>query len=353
MAPEKIRDGYGPGYTPGGGDSSPGGLTHGFPSPSVTDQSGIHGHGRTPSNQGSSSFLNRPISGGKPGLQIDTTNGHPSILAGRKSGPSGSDAGKLVDSRPGSPGYGQPSRDTGSGSGGYGPSHGTGSGSGGRLPSSGRTNLPSFNQVSGGGSGLPSDNLPPSGRQPIRSGTYDSTPSGQPDRKTGSTGLQPIDHSSGKQPLDRYEKNRPGSVIDSRVAGIASNLPSTDVLDGLRQVFKLPPGLCLVKCDTVRPGQSLTPEELATAFSPKDSKNDYKQPGKPTEQQYTTSNVLSGAQGLPPGKFQFKFQISISSSLKLHFKCVEIAISKEYQTFQAFRNAIKEKSTTNHFHSKN
>ncbi|XP_031617781.1 hornerin isoform X2 [Contarinia nasturtii] len=276
---EKIKDGYG--YPLSGGDTlqQPGNLNNGFPpSQSVTDQTGIHG--KTPTNLGSSSFLNRPIGSGKPSIQIDTSNGRPSILAGRKPSTSGIDSGKLVD-----------------GQGGYLPSHDTGSGSNigrstpNKLPSS---HLPSYSQVHGGGS--PVDNITPSptiSRQsPIRSGTYDSTPSGYPDRRSGGTGLQPID----KQPQDRYDKiHKTGTLIDNR-NGPSSNVPSTEVLDGLRQVLKLPPGLCLVRCDTVRPGQSLTTDELTGILSPKDQ---FTQPGKPGQYPTIESQVLSGSQSLP------------------------------------------------------
>lgn len=34
----------------------------------------------------------------------------------------------------------------------------------------------------------------------------------------------------------------------------------------LKKILKLPPGLCLVRCDTVKPGQLLTPEQIKDAY---------------------------------------------------------------------------------------
>lgn len=72
---ERIKDAYNHGYPTGLDSQQPGAFgNNGFPSPTGTDQTGIHGHnGKTPSNLGSSSFLNRPIANGKPAWQIDTT----------------------------------------------------------------------------------------------------------------------------------------------------------------------------------------------------------------------------------------------------------------------------------------
>lgn len=42
---------------------------------------------------------------------------------------------------------------------------------------------------------------------------------------------------------------------------------TSDVYGGFRRVFKLPPGLCLVKCDSLRPGQTpLNPDEVLSAI---------------------------------------------------------------------------------------
>lgn len=216
-------------------------------------------------------------------------------MAGRKPGSNGSDAGKIID---GTSGGSQP---------GFGPSHDGGSTTNGRG-SSGRpsgTNLPSYNQVNGG-SGSP-DTSSTSGRsQPIRSGTYDtSSPTGYPDNGSGGrsqtqpTGLQPIDHSR-KQPGDAYGKtHRPGSNGENG-SGSSSGAPSSDVFDGLRNIFKLPPGLCLVRCDTVRPGQSLTPDQIRDTIESggQPSKaGQYVQPGTQTPQIGTTGQYPQGGQG--------------------------------------------------------
>lgn len=72
---ERIKDAYNHGYPTGLDSQQPGAFgNNGFSSTTGTDQTGIHGHnGKTPSNLGSSSFLNRPIANGKPAWQIDNT----------------------------------------------------------------------------------------------------------------------------------------------------------------------------------------------------------------------------------------------------------------------------------------
>lgn len=241
----------------------------------------MHTHGgRVPSSSGGSSFLNQPISSGKPsGPHIDTSGRAPSILAGRKNGANGSDTGKLID---GTTHRGnQPSSST------YGPSHERGSGNGrttpsNRLPTSG-SQLPSYSSTS-----TPDNSQ---GRpQPIRSGTYDNgypdgrspttytdgrSPSTYTDGRTPSTstGLQPIDQSrvvtspNGRPSTDAYGQTRPGSAVENGIGGTSSGSPTTDVLAGLRNAFKLPPGLCLVRCDTLRSGQtSLSDDQIRDAF---------------------------------------------------------------------------------------
>lgn len=50
-----------------------------------------------------------------------------------------------------------------------------------------------------------------------------------------------------------------------------TNQPSSqtsDIMTQLRNAFKLPPGFCLVRCDSLQPGQiSLTPEQVKDAFA--------------------------------------------------------------------------------------
>lgn len=77
--------------------------------------------------------------------------------------------------------------------------------------------------------------------------------------------------------------------------------PSTsDIYAGIRNILKLPPGLCLVKCDTLREGQSpLTEDQIRdwyestrpglggqTASRPGPEQPGY---GKPGQLQYPTS----------------------------------------------------------------
>lgn len=282
---ERIKDAYAHGY-PSSIESQQPGVINGISAPGSLNeqQPGAHTHnGRGPSNLGSSSFLNQPINSGKtPGSNIDSNGRAPSILAGRKHGQGsldGSGRGGLDGSgRGGLDGNGRSGLD-GSGRGGqpgspstYGSSHETGPTNG--RSQSGRpstSNLPSYSSTSNGGS---PDGSPSSGRnQPIRSGTYDS--SGYPDGRSPTNGGLPQTDSSknvgspiGKLPTDAYGQTvqtRPGSIGESENTG--TGLPSTDVLAGLRNAFKLPPGLCLVRCDTLRTGQtSLTPEQIRDAF---------------------------------------------------------------------------------------
>lgn len=226
---------------------------------SITEQqSGIHTHnGRGPTNIGSSNFLNRPVNNGKPsGPQIETTNGRPSILAGRKTQTNGLDTGKFVDGtntgeQPNTFGpshQGQPNT--------FGPSHQGG------LPN-GRT--PSVKS----GYNHPDTSSPGRAQQPNRNGQYDlpTGENGLPNGRSHPTGLQPIDHSrnggsqSTRQPIDSFGQPHNGGSDNG------SGLPSSDLNTGLRNIFKLPPGLCLVRCDTLRPGQvSLNQDQIRDAF---------------------------------------------------------------------------------------
>lgn len=40
-----------------------------------------------------------------------------------------------------------------------------------------------------------------------------------------------------------------------------ATIPSSDIYEGIRNILKLPPGLCLVKCDTLREGQTPLSED--------------------------------------------------------------------------------------------
>lgn len=257
---ERIKDTYGHGY-PSNSDSGPS---------SITEQHlGAHTHdGRAPPSLGSSTFLYRPVSNGKP-------SSPPSILAGRKTTPSSLDTGKLID---GTSAGGQPN----------GQPHFTGSHDDGRG-SSGRpsfSNVPSLNNVNGGSTDSPSH----APQQTNRGGTHDSSTSvtGYPDgRSHSNAGLQPIDGSRNggasptRQSTDAFGQthgpsggNGAGGEHGSggeRILGGSSHQPSTDAFDGLRKVFKLPPGLCLVRCDTLRPGQvSLNPDLIRGSLDSSD-----------------------------------------------------------------------------------
>ncbi|XP_055323837.1 hornerin isoform X3 [Sitodiplosis mosellana] len=311
---DRIKDAYNHVFPSGLDAQQPGAFgNNGFSSPTASDQTGVHGHnGKTPSNLGSTSFLNRPITNGRPsGWQIDTTGGSPSILMGRKTGSNVPDAGTSGGGQPGAPT-------------GFGSSHDGTSTTNGRSPSNRApgSNLPSYSQINGGGAGGSPDTSSSGRTQPIRSGAYD-TPSRSP---TTGTGLQPIDQSR-KQPADAYGKtHRPGYTNGENGSSGPSGAPSaTDALDGLRNVFKLPPGLCLVRCDTLRPGQSLTADQMRDAIESSGQPSKYIQPqiGTPSSQfpqsvptsqlpqggyaQYPTtsgSQIPSGSQVISPGQTQ-------------------------------------------------
>lgn len=47
-----------------------------------------------------------------------------------------------------------------------------------------------------------------------------------------------------------FSQGVPSKLIDSR------SRPASDIYTGLREILKLPQGFCLVKCDTLKPGQT-------------------------------------------------------------------------------------------------
>lgn len=47
-----------------------------------------------------------------------------------------------------------------------------------------------------------------------------------------------------------FFQGAPGKLTDSRTN------PASDIYAGLREILKLPQGFCLVKCDTLKPGQT-------------------------------------------------------------------------------------------------
>lgn len=261
-----------------------------------------------PSNFGGSSFLSRPISNGKTqstGSGVDHTT-RPSILAGRKTIPSNLDNNKLVDgsgasgssssfgmqptSRPSKSNYGSASSNYPDSS----------------LPSSRmQPNRGSYDSRTGGqpspydtSSSTPSGNtfdrsIAPSG-QPGAYDTSSKTSSvygsesndrtfnksyNDGDRSKTTTGSisQPSNLPSLSQTFNQPSVSLPsiqpgGSVYTdgSRIqspADLAISQQGTDSLSNPRNAFKLPPGLCLVRCDTLKSGQySLTPEQIRDAF---------------------------------------------------------------------------------------
>lgn len=215
--------------------------------------------------------MNRPITSsgpnGRPSSQPGDTS-RPSILATRRPSFNGSGTGKLID---GTSGTGHPSPP-----GSFTPQTSDGGATNGRSPSrpSSNSNLPSYH---GGSTDGPSQGK----NQPIRSGPYDSgtghgngNGNGYPDSGRP-TGFQPIDQSrnrnfpNGKQPSDKFDQTQ--GIPSQSGGGIApssgGSQPSTDVISGFRNVFNLPPGLCLVRCETLKPGQALTPDQIRDAFS--------------------------------------------------------------------------------------
>lgn len=269
---DRIKDVYSHGY-PSGVDSQTGSLTNPSPgSSSLTDQHpGIQtSNGRGPSSLGSDTFLNRPVTSngqnGRTNQPVDASR--PSILATRRPISNGGGIGKLIDG----------SNVAGSNSpGSFTPQTGDGGSTTGRLPSrsGSNSNLPSYH-------GSTSDGSSPGKNQPIRSGSYDTTGngngngSGYPDsgRTTSNNGFHPIDQSrnrdssNSKQPSDTFDQNqnKPSSSHSANAGSATTGQPSTDGLSAFRNVFKLPPGLCLVRCESLKPGQALTADQIKDAF---------------------------------------------------------------------------------------
>lgn len=219
---------------------------------------------------------------GQSGKTAATANENlrPSILATRRPYYNGSGPGKLVDvanggstiTHPNSHGTYTPNSSsssttntdvgsTGSSNGRPSQRHGTGPNS----SNYGNTNVGS------------SDNLSPGKNQPIRSGTYDTSGNGQTSKTLTGNGLQPYDSirnrnpSYGKETTDtfdqthgRTETNHPEQSGGN--TGPSSGPQNTDALSGFRNVFKLPPGLCLVKCDSLKPGQAMTSDQIRDSF---------------------------------------------------------------------------------------
>lgn len=181
--------------------------------------------------------MHRPISNGKtPGGSTDSTAGRPSILNGRKPFHTGYESGKISD---GTNGNGRPNANIpftpqeGLANGRFPPKHGSSS------------NLPN-------GSGFTN------GRYPTNIGSQSTDQS-----RNGGT-------SHGKHPVDSFGQNRPTSTGDGTggTSGTGgTGVLSTDAIEALRKAFKLPPGLCLVKCDTLRSGQVLSQDQMKDALS--------------------------------------------------------------------------------------
>lgn len=274
----RLKDVYGHGYTPNSDSHSNGPInSH---SGSITDQgSGTHfSNGRGPSSSnklGSDSFLNRPVTpnGHQNGKTARPTNENtrPSILATRRPIYNGSGPDKFVDGT------------NGDGSHTHTNSHGTHS----STSDGGSSNGHQHHRHHGHGqhstnngnanTGSP-DNLSHNKNQPIRNGGYDTSGNGHgghghPDNNGPSTntGLQPYENTRNRVPpketsdtFDRTHERPPTDVAGN--GDQSTGTQTTDVLSGFRNVFKLPPGLCLAKCDTLRPDQTLTSDQIRDAF---------------------------------------------------------------------------------------
>lgn len=126
------------------------------------------------------------------------------------------------------------------------------------IPGAGSSSLPGFRRIPDSRAGASDTSSPQQGKTSPSGGSQlpslAQTQPGQGPRpydqlQSGSTGLTP-------------NGNQPGS--DSQ-----SQSPITsDIMARLRDAFKLPPGFCLVRCDTLKTGQvSLTPEQVKDAFT--------------------------------------------------------------------------------------
>lgn len=293
LAPsDRSKDLYNHGFTSGSDSHSNGPINANPNSGSITDQnSGTNfpnGRG-SPSTLGSDSFLNRPVNPNSHGSQNgngkttgpSNENVRPSILATRRPIYNGSGPNKLIDAtntngggshtHTNSHGTHTPSTDGGSSNGRQSQRHGTG------------PNPPNYVNTN---TGSP-DNVSHNKNPPIRSGGYDTSgnghgghgqhsDNGKSQTGNGGNGLQPYDQmrnknpSFGKETSDTFDQThgRIPSNVDSGGNGIpSSGSQTTDVLSGFRNVFKLPPGLCLVKCDSMKPGQALTSDQIRDAYA--------------------------------------------------------------------------------------
>lgn len=302
--PSNLKDlqTFGTGFSSTGDDNPQNGVLSVTPAP-ITVSTNPAGN-IYQSNRGQPSNVGRPISNGKPqttGSGVDHTSTRPSILAGRKTIPNHLDNNKLVD----------------------------GSGTSGSPSSFGvqPTSRPSSSNYLNMGSNFPDSSLPSqrmqpnrvsfdsrigTGGQPSPYDTSSSTPSGntfdrsrapsvpgsasydrtfikpsvndgdRPKTVTGSilhqSRLPSLSQTS--QPSILTPSIQPGGSVytdGSRIqspadhgtesTGTAISQLETDSLSNLRNTFKLPPGLCLVRCDTLKSGQySLTPEQIRDAF---------------------------------------------------------------------------------------
>lgn len=99
----------------------------------------------------------------------------------------------------------------------------------------------------------------PDNRYPINtgSGTSISTHPRAPDSTT----------SDGRQPDSRYPVNAGSGNLVVPTHPRAPESTTSDVYNAIRNAFKLPPGLCLVRCDTLRSDQqTLSPQQAHDAF---------------------------------------------------------------------------------------
>lgn len=273
---ERLKDVYSNGYTPGS-DTHPNAPINVNPnSGSITDRnSGTHSkHGKGPSSSlGSDSFLNRPVNpnsqtnqNGKNTEPSSNDNGRPSILATRRPIPNGSGPDKLVDAT----NDGNTNLHTNS-RGPYTPSTDSGRPSNTRQPHRHRTG-PNSSDYDNANTDS-SDNSPHGKNPPVRTSGYD-TSANEHGGHGGQGGHRDYGHSdnsktqtgNGLQPYDQLRNRNPSVGKDTSEPESPPGPQTTDVLSGFRNVFKLPPGLCLVKCESLRPGQALTPDQIRDAF---------------------------------------------------------------------------------------
>lgn len=154
----------------------------------------------------------------------------------------------------------------------------------------------------GGYDAVPGDNNGSQQRQPTYQG---KTSGGGPSSLSPNAGPSQVNRSGG-QP-DARLPIRTGT--DNAVATYpgAPDATTSDVYNAIRNAFKLPPGLCLVRCDTLRSDQqSLTPQQVHDAFTlagiPSGSQ-DTSQPstGRLSPNQLTQYPVGSQTHELPSG----------------------------------------------------